>query len=253
MNTVTVDGNNIDSPKGAISNSSPLTPPLEVLPFNLTIPPRIFDHPNMVEMAAICRVVLGDDTYVVGTSNTQRPELYGWQNLVPEHRDNHPECKDSIVYFCLLSGRATVCSRDDEGNVYRVNPLPGQIVRMIDKYIHWTEGDGECIALFMGVFTHPVDALVERDMARGIARLSNPRVYRAPRAAGEYQTKRIDEVYAAQEFGDRYYLLRKSAASRAKLVILTCAFCGKPAVEIDKFWPYENQHRCKKHLNKNHK
>lgn len=222
-------------------------PPLSVLPVRLDISPDIFKHPNMIEMQAICTVALGEDKQVIGTANTQRTELYGWRNPVDPHRDSRKEQKRTVMYFCLLSGGTTIFCRDDDGNEYQATPEPGEIVRLVDKFVHWTAGDGDCIALFMGVFFRPNDEHVIKVMSRGLARLSKPKVYFAPRSVASDGILRNDEVYAAHEFGSEYYKLRRVAAARANLDILTCKICCETAVKIDKFWPYDDEHRCHDH------
>jgi hypothetical protein len=228
--------------------------PLEIIGNRLPVPDSILGHPNYVEISAISTVVFNGEKsqprHVIGTANAWKPELYGWRNPVSEHIDAKPESGESYVYFVILSGEVSAigCRLRDDSEIV-IHPKIGDVIRLDESCYHWTEGSGDCIAIFMGCYGLPEDEKVIKAFQRGVGKLSFPTTYSAPRAHPKLQIKRDGEVYAHAEFGDYHYrLMTQKSVDRFHLCTMVCSQCERPAIVVDKHWPYNKQHRCEIHL-----
>lgn len=170
---------------------------------------------------------------VVGTSNSKQPELYGWAAMVGEHVDN-----TGYVYLCPLSdGGAVHCG----GEVVELRR--GAVVRLHDYQPHSVKGDAVQVAVFVGSFDVPHDALAVAMIQDAIARLARGDYYGAPRAAGPWRVLLADECLATDDFEQLQTMLLADAEARG-MYVERCA-CGKPATKPDHYWPhYSDKSTC---------
>lgn len=212
----------------------------------LEIAPAARRHRFYREALACAQVRVEDNLErVVGTDNTLACELYGWAPHVPEHADGF-----GYSYFvCLNEANTLLCLRNGE-EIEAVWAPPGAIIRLDDRFPHWTLDDAPRVAAFVGTFDEPQDAAAIEVLRDGIAALARGDYYGAPRMSHDFRTLFEDECWAAaSESGGAERILLADAMAQGRL-IAACSICGRPAVRMDPYWPYEHRRsRCADHLN----
>lgn len=232
--------------------------PIEILSEKVCVDPNTINHPNYKEVKVVGNVVFDkkgvSNMGVIGTSDTGKPELYGWRNPVEPHKDAYDDAPDSYVYLSIISGSVdAICCIDNCGVVQKVFPKAGDIIRLNETNTHWTEGEGDCIAIFVGKFSAPYDDDAILKLQRGIRKLSFEHVYYAPRISRGFRVHRVGESYAFGHSDVDYRLMSEKSIARFSLNVMVCATCGEPASFIDKQWPYDNNHVCFKHSSSKNK
>jgi hypothetical protein len=134
----------------------------------VTIPATALMHPNAQTLNTCLST--RDMTSIVhkpvlGTTNTQQPELYGWNYGVGLHTDNN-----GFIYLLILN--------DSEGELYgedyqRISFKQGDIVRINDRQPHAVLQRGFTIALFVGAFETPCDDQAIALLQTGLKTLCN--------------------------------------------------------------------------------
>lgn len=223
--------------------------PLSVIT-RLEIPEAARNHRFVTEALACAMVLQANEDprhQVVGTEETQACELYGWAPNVAPHCDNTgwtylAPINEGVSYVhCRLKMR-----QFGHGLSTSVRVQAGDVVRLDDRFEHWTE-DACCrVAAFVGSWEQPCDELAIAKLKEGIAQLSAGDYYGAPRVRQGFRAPQPDERYvAASDMSDYELVLAKDVGRR---FVITC-HCGDPAVAIDPHWPHHwDLCRCQKHL-----
>ncbi len=219
-----------------------MTPLITILPVSVKIPRAVRDHRNFREAYAIATALMDGKGVshggVIGTSNNNRAELYGWHNPVAPHIDN-PKA-DTYIYGTVLSrGKLKQIGLidHDSGKVKYIQPGVGEVFRLNDRYTHWTEGGGSTVAIFVGEYSEPCDYVALELIQRGVNRLANG-VRTAPRVSPGFMIPAEDECYATHDF-EKTHLVHDDVAKRDGWVIAECG-CGKKAHRLDRLWPHDS-------------
>lgn len=217
--------------------------PLTILPVGLDIPASVRGHRFYREALEVSKIMgLGKNINhggVVGTANTRRAELYGWHNPVSPHMDNAES--ESYIYGGILSrGKMTRigCFDHVTGKIWHVEAGSGDVFRLNDRMLHWTEGGGVSLAVFAGEYDEPCDAEALTVLQRGVNRLAAG-VRTAPRVSSGFRVPLEDECFATNDFHSIHLVSRKLASSRG-WVVAQCANCLNPAVTLDRMWPVDS-------------
>lgn len=205
---------------------------------HIDIPAAALSHRFMREAMACATIVAGQDVEnVIGTANTGHCELYGWGADVCKHVD-----RTGFVYLCVLDGDGGTLHTQD-GSCVRL--LPGTVIRLDDRVVHWTEGGGVTVAAFVGSFPSPCDVPAISVLREGVRALERGKYQGAPRVRHGFRYLLDDECYTGNE-SPQAMLIDEAVAAGA--LIIPCALCERPAVEIDKYWPYHGErNRCRAH------
>lgn len=211
----------------------------------IEITPKARRH-RFYQEALACAQVRDDDDRerVVGTANTRACELYGWAPHVPEHVDGF-----GYTYLvCLNEGKTSICLRDGEA-IDEVWAPSGAVIRLDDRFAHWTSDDGPRVAAFVGTFGEPCDDEAIDILRCGIAALVRGDYHGAPRVRTGFRIILEDECWAASPTTDEIDTALIVDATAQGLTIAHCSLCERPAVRPDPYWPYEQQQsRCAEHL-----
>lgn len=207
------------------------------------VPAAVRRH-RFVREALACAKVLSDPEKldrIIGTENTRLPELYGWAPPIAKHTDN----AGYMYLMPIIDGGGVLHA---EG----ADPVPlelGTIIRLDDRRVHWVEGGEPSVAMFLGCYPEPVDTLAVQSLCRALFALERGDYYGAPRVKDGFRALLDDECYAALPSDERCRVMLTKDARAAGLDVQECAFCHKPAVQLDEYWPYyTEQHRCRDHL-----
>lgn len=212
----------------------------------IAIGAHVMNH-RFVREALACATLRGLEELdrVVGTANTGKCELYGWGPHVSEHTDGF----GYIYVLCLNDGRSSVCVRDGE-EIHEVFAPGGQVLRLDDRFPHWTADTVARVAAFVGQFDTPRDAEAMRVLEEGVAELERGTYYGAPRVREGFRALLEDECLAASADMESLDVMLLDDARRAELLIERCALCAAPAIRADHYWPYSSaSSRCAAHLN----
>ncbi|MAT93778.1 MAG: hypothetical protein CME59_14390 [Halioglobus sp.] len=193
------------------------------------------DHYHFWE-ARVCLSVLqkSEDPQsmgVIGTTDNQRAELYGWNNPVKPHIDSLGG--SHWMYGLLLSGNCSLSIKERT-----IDLEQGDIFRLDDSVRHWTEGRGQSICAFAGTWRTPADDTAVQTLTRGVQRLANG-TWRAPRIGPGFRILQPGEVLATNDF-NKSHTVPRTLADRRGWHILRCSRCLNPAVVLDDYWPYHN-------------
>jgi len=184
------------------------------------------------------------DHQVVGTENTGDVELYGWAPNVDEHAD----CTGIIYLACINPGRTHVELRHGEEVLAEILEV-GTVVRMDDRYKHWTLDDGPRVGVFVGSFPTPCDEWALAALQAGVDALARGDYYGAPRVTPGFRVLQPDECLVPNEAFDGCNTKLLADAIAAGDYIEACVICDKPAVQLDHHWPYfADNCRCADHL-----
>lgn len=212
----------------------------------LHIPPHIEHHRHMKEALDALNLVeqlVEDEARVVGTTNTQSCELYGWAPDIARHID-----KTGYVYFaCLNPGESTIYASQD-GKTSCVKANQGDVIRLWDHAEHWTQDEASRVAIFIGSFRAPADNQAIEAISMGIAALANGNYYNSPRVSSGYRQIASDECIAATSNFQSYEHMLVSDALAQNRYVIRC-HCGEPAMRVDNHWPYhDDRSLCARHL-----
>lgn len=228
-------------------------PPLAIVG-HIEVPEAIFAHRFHAEALANVQLAARRhservDAGVIGTSNSGEVELYGWAANVDSHKDN-----TGFVYIVPLNGTTTVSAwREGEDilNAAELTAKPGDVLRLDDHALHWTEEpDGQyTTAAFVGSFAEPCDEAAIVKLRAGIAKLASSDYYGAPRVREGFRVLLADECLAADDgFNNLVPMLRRDAFGQ-KRYVAQCGKCKSVAVRADSHWPYQQDgNRCRNHL-----
>ena len=223
--------------------------PLSVIT-RLEIPDAARNHRFVTEALACAMVLQADEDprhQVVGTEETLHCELYGWAPNVAPHRDN-----TGWTYLMPINdGISYVHSRLKASDTGRglsmsVRVQAGDVIRLDDRFEHWTE-DATCrVAAFVGSWDSPCDDRALAELQSGLALLERGAYYGAPRVRQGFRAPQPDERYVANAEMDDYELVLAADVGRRQ--VISCQ-CGKPAVVMDAYWPHFWEGcRCVEHL-----
>lgn len=207
---------------------------------SIPIPAAALNHLHTLEARAAVHV-LGKsddrDAGVVGTQNIRRAELYGWANPVRPHVDGTGA--PQWMYGALLIGQCQITT-----GVHTVCAEPGVVFRLNDRQLHWTQGAGDSVSVFVGCWDTPEDQKALQILERGVRRLAS-HVRTAPRVREGFRVRRKGEVYATCDF-ETYSIMASEVAKRCDAFVLTCCECDEPADRIDNQFPWSQEHYCRK-------
>jgi hypothetical protein len=220
---------------------------------HIDIPAGVLTHRFHHEAMANCmlsakRQAEEEDAGVVGTANTREVELYGWSANVDSHVD-----KTGYVYIMPLNSAAKVSAWRDGmvENVVSITAKPGDVLRLDDFALHWTEEpEGQLTtAAFIGSWPEPCDALALEKLAAAVAKLAAGDYYGSPRVREGFRVLLADECLAANAAHDELETMLRRDAFGQKRYVLLCGKCNSVAVRADSHWPYHAEtSRCRKHL-----
>lgn len=222
-----------------------MRPAIELIS-EIFVPESVSAHPNVTQIcnSLRARVDLDDDDRVIGTQNTQKPELYGWIGNIDWHVDNKGD-----VYFLILSDSTGVLFAEGETPI---SYSQGDVIRMNDFTRHRVEQNGLAVGLFMGAFEYGDDTKAINALTEAVSALTEQyksNYDNAPRWEGS--PLQDDECYIwhfDEECNYERTLLERATDTQG--MILTCSHdgCTKPASEIDHHFPYmSDQNRCTTH------
>lgn len=219
----------------------------------LVVPPAALAHRFITEAHTIAASFVQDaDVHkqVIGTANTRAVELYGWAANVDAHKDN-----TGWVYIVPLNAETTVCcftSDDpDDAELIEVKAEPGQVIRLHDHVLHWTEErEGQAtVGAFIGSFPEPADDAAVKALTNGIAALTMGLYYGAPRVREGFRLLLADECLAADDAFENLAPMLLTDARKQRRYFERCGKCSRPAVRADDKWPFFSEHsRCMRHL-----
>lgn len=219
----------------------------------LVIPPAVLTHRFCTEAHTIAtHFAMADDVHkqVIGTANTRAVELYGWAANVDSHKD-----ATGWVYLVPLNAPTTVCcftSDDpDAAELIELKARPGQVIRLNDHCLHWTEEPDTqaTVAAFVGSFDEPDDDAAVKALTNGLAALAMGLYYGAPRVREGFRILLDDECLAADDAFESLAPMLLADARKQRRYFERCGKCSRPAVRADHHWPYHSEgSRCRKHL-----
>jgi hypothetical protein len=174
---------------------------------------------------------------VIGTENvaaTGTVQLYGWARNVAAHID---DC--GYAYFTPIVLR--------QSRVYTeqgfVRLTKGTVYRLDDRKRHWTFDLAPVVAAFIGPWVTPDDERAVALIAAGIQELAKGS-HHAPRVNDGFRIPAPWEVFNQE--GD---LVDAAELARAGGTPAECALCSKPAVKLDRKYPwFIDYNRCREHL-----
>lgn len=215
-------------------------PSLELMR-HIEIPRQVASHRFVLE-ALRCAESLCDNRdprhRVIGTSDGNRPELYGWAPNVKPHRD-----KTGWMYALMLNdGISYIHARKHValaggGESHQIRVQAGDIFVLNDFCEHWTEDVTPRVAMFIGCFDDRCDAEALAKLQSGLTALAAGEYYGAPRVKEGYRSMSPDECFVSNsDMSDAEVMLLADARRQERLVV-EC-HCGQPAVELDRHWPY---------------
>ena len=218
----------------------------------LEVPPATLAHRFVTEALACAQLFVSSaDVHqqVIGTENTRQVELYGWAANVDSHKDG-----TGWVYIVPLNATTTVCAFSSDAldaELLTVTAQPGQVVRLHDCCVHWTEEpEGQAtVAAFIGSFAEPDDDAAVKALTNGIAALTMGLYYGAPRVREGFRALLDDECLAANDAFDELAPMLLADARKQRRYIELCGKCSRPAVRPDDKWPFFSEtSRCRVHL-----
>lgn len=219
---------------------------------SLEVPEATLAHRFYTEALACAQLfVRAADVHrqVIGTANTKQVELYGWAANVDSHKD-----ATGWVYLVPLNAPTTVLafgSDDPDAELLMVTAAPGQVVRLNDHCLHWTEEPAgqATVAAFIGSFAEPDDDAAVKALTNGIAALTMGLYYGAPRVREGFRALLTDECLAANDAFDELVPMLLADARKQGRYIERCGKCRRPAVRPDDKWPFFSEtSRCRSHL-----
>lgn len=135
----------------------------------ISIPEEALLHPNMQDLESClskrCMTSIVHKP-VLGTTNQNKTELYGWNHGVGLHTDNN-----GYIYLVILN--------DINGDIYGedYNRLPykqGSIIKINDFKQHAVQQRGYAMALFVGAFDAECDEHAISLLKNGLKSLYHP-------------------------------------------------------------------------------
>jgi hypothetical protein len=219
--------------------------PLQVVG-RISVPPTVLTHRFFLEAWANAQLAgqhEEEGERVVGTENSKAVELYGWGANVGQHVDN-----TGFMYVWPLFLEWSVLHARHQ-HAFIVQPLRvGEVVRLWDWAVHWTEDRAPAVAAFIGSFDEPCDELAMQLLQRGVDALAAGSYYDAPRVSDGYRVLMDDEALATRDYVDAEPILAADAKPR-RMNIIPCGQCDRPAVRLDHHWPHLwDNNRCRMHL-----
>jgi len=242
VNTITLETRRpmMPRPDPAIRPDAPM---LEVV--GRIIVPDLSDHRFVREAMAIANLKhrKQDPTeQVIGTANTKECELYGWAANVDSHVDN-----TGFMYLVPLVAEYSVLYVMLGDELLEQRLAVGEVVRLWDYALHWTEDSAPVMAAFVGSYKAPNDAEAVAVLANGVEALQRGDYYGAPRVRDGFRVLLPDECLATKDYETYEPMLLADVKSRG-MTVLTCSHCDSPAHSIDKQWPYFWEHNvCAEH------
>jgi hypothetical protein len=224
--------------------------PLEIVG-HIEIPSDVLSHRFVIEAEA-CTKVLHEqilENYgfnkegVVGTANTGEVELYGWAPNVADHKDN-----TGLIYLVALNPGKTMVECIEGDEAYSVSLAQGAVLRLDDRWTHWTIDKQERICAFIGSFDEPCDEWAINRLRAAIEALENGEYYGAPRVSPGFRVYGDDECLVEGPDESVQPMLLADAIAQ-KRDYITCAYpgCDKPAAVMDRLWPHFTDCRCYTH------
>lgn len=214
--------------------------------FEIFVPESVSAHSNvtLISESLRARVDLDDNDRVIGTQNTQKPELYGWVGDIDWHVDNKGD-----VYFLVLS--------DSKGTLFAEGEAPisysqGDVIRMNDFTRHKVEQTGLAVGLFIGAFECGDDdkAISALQNAVELLAANNPDDYgKAPRWEGSpLQDGECYVWHFDEELQFERTLLERATGTQGMIITCSHLGCDCPASEIDHHFPYmDDNNLCTTH------
>lgn len=219
-----------------------MTHPLEIIG-HIEVPADALMHRFVIEAAGCAKVLAERDNdtreRVVGTANTGDVELYGWAPNVPDHQDN-----TGLVYLVALNPGTTMIECIQGEVAHSVVLEQGAVVRLDDRWTHWTIDLQERICAFIGSFEEPCDEWAINRLQAAVEALERGDYYGAPRVQHGFRVYGADECLVADTAGGTFqYMLLVDAIAQDRLYE-TCCKCGNPATILDRSFPYFTEHYC---------
>lgn len=199
----------------------------------LHVPESVLQH-RFVQRVLTDTARLDAAEPVIGTRNTQQPELYGWKGSVPSHQDDH-----GYVYFLVLSGGAGVVFSGSEQSQL----CNGHVYCLDDRVPHGTRQDGVSVALFVGAFPQRCDHAALALLQLGLDALARGD-YDAPRSAQSLRSLAEDECFylhwpsGGGDCTTEVTLLSRRQGEGLDFVPCGVSGCSLPAVQLDHYFPY---------------
>lgn len=210
----------------------------------IDVPASVLAHRFYAEAKAnaLLRDREGVDERVIGTKNLQQVELYGWGSNVGRHVD-----KTGYVYLLPLTASPT--SKVHCAGQHWLRVEPGRVIRLWDHAVHWTTDSGPCVCAFVGAYQEPDDEAALALLRSGVDALARGDYYGAPRVRGGFRVMMDDEcLVATDDMSDAQTALHADALAQGRFVI-PCSRCERPAIRLDRHWPYHwESNRCRHHL-----
>jgi hypothetical protein len=211
---------------------------------NFPVSESVLNHKHIAATKAVLNTKHRFTDPVVGTQNKKGVELYGWHPNVAPHVD-----RTGFMYFMpLFESTGTINAfLERSGDPVELPLVAGNIYRMFDYASHWTTGETDRqIALFIGAFDSPMDNFAINRLKNGLRLLELNSVY-APKTSFSTKMALDDEVFVETSVLGKTRLINKIYAAKHK--IITCAYCEKPAMILDSYYPYEiAKNKCKEHF-----
>lgn len=212
----------------------------------VAVPPEVLRHRFFLEAVGNAHIAAAredEQSRVVGTQNTKSAELYGWGHNVSEHVDN-----TGFMYLLPLQLDRSMLYAKHLGELWEQRLVVGEVVRLWDHAVHWTEDRANVVAGFVGSFPEPRDAEAVEILHAGVAALARGDYYGSPRVGPGYRVVLPDECWATDDFETAEIILRADAKAK-RMKVLPCAQCRRPAVRLDNQWPYHwDRNVCREHL-----
>lgn len=211
----------------------------------LHVPQSAKDHRFVLECLAAART-MEEGPGVLGTEDSGRPELFGWQPNVKPHVD-----MTGFVYFMpIISNGGFVCVSEFEGEEEICLPIQcGTVYRLDDRECHWTRDDSITVGLFLGSYDEPNDAGAMALLSAGLSALCDGLYYETPRVGFDFRVVMHDECLV--QIGKSYEYQLISDAEKNSQSIVHCSQCGcsKHAVVVSRYFPsFPHENRCAEHI-----
>lgn len=179
---------------------------------------------------------------VLGTANNKRAELYGWSANVAPHSDGF-----GYIYLAPLTDGITTVFAECDGKTHSIRLEKGAIVRLDDRYMHWTIDDRNRVCAFVGAFRRPDDRTAVAILTSCIEALAAGSYYDAPRVVPGFRSYGPDEcLVPLEDMSDVTPMIVADAIAGGRHYE-TCSVCGAPATVLPRSWPYDLDSRCDRH------